>query len=622
MNSLRAGVAVVLFAFVCSSPIGLLMHSEGSSSPPTWTIMLYMAGDALPELPWLDNINSMEAADQALGTSIIALVDPLGDGNTQLLRIQQDPNGLDAAIASTPIEDNGEVIPVTGEVNMADPHNLTRFLQFTEAHYPAERKMLVLWGHGSGWYGICPDGGDIMTLPELDDALGAVGSGYSLDMITVDACAAASFEMLLEIVDRADYFVAAENNVPFQGLPYTAVLNDLAADPSVSVHGFGSIIARDYIDAAATVSPYSTTMGVFNLSRVQQTISTLSSLSTVGLMYDDIFHSAINEALVEAESYDIAYYFDFGDFLKRLQLGDLPLEIKTKAIEATQAYDQMIVSFEKYNHPDPVDGIGVANATGAAIYAPSTSFTDALYADLTIARTDWYDFGRAARIVKPTMERERGPSLTFADSSTDNDTLADSVTLAWPSTYDEYWIFVYRREPGGYDYIATGVSTAPTFTISSWIGDLLVTASGRTSGVALTYDEFNVTLYGTVVVTVNLTMDGQAPSKPYDVRVTLAGMTWYHRAEGGAAKLNISVPGQADVGEMLDFDAVSPGSDKVVGSARAIVQDEDFSVDITVYSQPKEPSGTIGLALFSILPGALVLLFAFMIYREGKRQMT
>ena len=120
--------------------------------------MVYMADDTTSPLPWEDNINAMEAATQAPGTSILALVDPPGTGNSQILKIVQDPDPQSDTIVSPAIDDGHAVIPIDNEVNMADPGTLQAFIAFAIGRYPATHTVLILWGHGGGWRGLCQDG--------------------------------------------------------------------------------------------------------------------------------------------------------------------------------------------------------------------------------------------------------------------------------------------------------------------------------------------------------------------------------------------------------------------------------------------------------------------------------
>jgi hypothetical protein len=581
--------------------------------------MVYMADDTSSPLPWEDNINSMEAATQAPGTSILALVDLPGIGNSQILKITHDPNPQTATIVSPAIDDGGAVIPADHEVNMASAATLQAFITFSVERYPAARTMLVLWGHGDGWRGLCPDGSDILTLPELGSALASATAamGRGLDIVAVDSCAGATFEMLYELSGHSDFLVASENNVPFQGLPYTQIMNGLAAETGQSPERFCSEIVRDYIESAWTGSPYSTTMAAFNLSSMQLVFDHLSTLASAGSKYERIFHSALNEALASAEHYDTEWYVDFGDFMDELQGQDqMPLEIRTLAIETALAYEASIASFAKFDNPDPADGIHVPHASGAVIYAPSGGFPDVPYEALGIAGTPWYNFSVASRRTAFTSDRVLGPTLSYADSSTDNDNLSDSVELIWPGSHSSVEAWVFRLEPGGFVLCERVASTAQSLGVSGYLGHLLIAASASDDGVAVSYDELNVTLYGTGSVTILVMRDGRLSQSDYDVRMTGGNYVRSFPASNGVLRMNISIPTDLGIGDMIIVEILDPGSDAVLGTTYVVVQQIDTIVEIEVFSQERTGSGFFLLAFFSILPGLLILLFAAMMYRD------
>lgn len=618
----RVRLTIVLFVLF-SITIGLFpvasSSAEGLNAGTTWTVMVYMADDTSSPLPWEDNVNSMEAAAQAPGTSILALVDPAGYGNSQILRIAQDPNPQDATIVSPAINDNGAVIPADHEVNMASAATLQSFITFAIGTYPAARTMLVLWGHGDGWRGLCPDGSDILTLPELSTALASATTamGRGLDIVAVDSCAGGTFEMLYELSSYADFLVASENNVPFQGLPYTQVLNGLAADTGQGAERFSSEIVQDYIESAWTGSPYSTTMAAFNLSSMRSAFDHLSTLATAGSKYEKIFHSALNDALASAEHYDTEWYVDFGDFMSELQSqAQMPLELRTLAIETALAYKEGIASFAKFDNPDPADGIHASRASGAVIYAPSGSFPDVPYEALGIAGTPWYGFSVASRRTAFTVDRMLGPTLTYADSAADNDNLSDSVDLTWPQNHSSIEAWVFRQEPGGYVLCEIVGSTSQSLRVSGYVGRLLIAASATDDGVAVSYDELNVTLYGTSSITILVMKDGRLSQGDYDARVTGDNFVRSSIASNGILRMNISVPTDLAIGDMIIVEILDTGSDTVLGAAYLVVQPKDTTVQIDVFSQEGTGSGLILLAFFSMLPGLLILLFAAMMYRD------
>jgi len=589
----------------------------------TWTIMVYMADDTRSPLPWEDNINAMEAATQAPGTSILALVDPPDTGNSQILKIVQDPDPQSSTIVSPAIDDGQAVIPLGDEVNMADPGTLQAFIAFAVGRYPAAHTVLILWGHGGGWRGLCQDGSDLLTLPELRSALASATTamGRPLDLIAVDACAGATFEMLYELFGYSEYLVASENNVPSQGLPYAQILNALAADTHQSLEQFSSKIVQDYFESAWTSSPYSTTMAAFNLSRMQPVFDHLSDLSGIGSKYEGIFHYSLNDALALAEQYDTGWYVDFGDLMDRLQGYDhMPLEVRTLAIETALAYKANIINFAKFDNPDPADGIHVERASGAIIYASSGSFPDDTYGALQIAGTPWYNFSVATRRTVFTSEKWPGPILNYSDSPLDNDTLADSFTLTWPVSHSSVEAWVFRQEPGGSVLCERLTSTTQVIEVSGFIGHFLVAASASDGGVAVTYDELGVTLHGTAQLTVLVMNGGRLSQSTYEVRIAAVNYTRFLPAPNGVLRTNLSIPTDVDIGDMMVVQVRSPGSERVLGSTYVVVQPTSTITEVDVFSPKENDSGTFVLIFFSVLPGLLVLLFALLMHREHALQ--
>ncbi|MBU0623499.1 MAG: hypothetical protein KJ672_01500, partial [Candidatus Thermoplasmatota archaeon] len=85
-------------------------------------------------------------------------------------------------------------------------------------------------------------------------------------------------------------------------------------------------------------------------------------------------------------------------------------------------------------------------------------------------------------------------------------------------------------------------------------------------------------------------------------------------ASNGVLRMNISIPTDLGIGDMVIVEILDPRSDTVLGSAYVVVQPIDKMVEINVSSQEGPDSGFILLTFFSILPGLLILLFAAMMY--------
>lgn len=619
----RSATAIffVLFAFLC---VGLPAPSAGAEvlANQSWTIMLYMANDVSTPLPWEDNINSMEAAEQTAGVSILALVDNPADGDSVLLKIEHDASTTwPGTIVSTQIDDSGAVIPGSGEADLANPSTLAAFVEFAATEFPADRLVLVLWGHGAGWHGLCLDKGDLLTLPELGQALGdaTASLGRDIDMVVVDACAEATLEMLAELSPHVGYFVGAQNNVPYQGLPYEQILGSLSEHPDQSVEEFASAIVAEYIDYAWFVSPYSATMAAFDLAQMDAVFSQLEMLSVQGVKYNSIFHDVINSALASAEYYDTEWYVDLVDLMTVIHGSDLPLEMKTIALQTCVAFREALVAFEKYDHPDPLDGVGVSRASGAVIYAPSSSFYELDYSSLALSvTTHWDEFGNLARTVMPTEPMAPGPTISYVDS--DDDGLQDTAFLVWGESHPLVEAWVYSRMPNGVLLEETLDSTDSNISIQGRIGSLVVAASALDSdGDAVSYATVDVVLYGRVRLDFVLRVDGEQASESFDVHVLSSTYSGYAIASDGVQTISLIVPMQASVGEMIVIRVLS-GQD-VLLTCRHVIGEHDSTivVDLYEYDGAYQPPDAALLA-FSLLPALLLGAFSIILYIDQRKK--
>ena len=608
-------ILIPLFAISSGSSFGT---QDSAALPTSWTIMVYMAADSSGALPWEDDINEMEAAQQAAGTNIVALVDPSGPANTMLLRINHDPNGLDGTIVSAHIDDGGAIIS-GNEVDMADPLTLSSFIGFATSRYPAQRNILILWGHGAEWHGMCPDGLDLLTLPELESALSnaTTSLGKTLDIIAVDACAEGSIEMAYEIREYAKFFVASEKDVPFEGLPYVTVLNHLAANVDQPSETIGSMIADDYVTWGSTSSTYSVTMGVFNLSRMDALVGRLGELSFLAKAYDGLFHSVLQSALTAAESYENDWGMDFGNLMHQFMVRDLPLEVKHKALETALAYSDVVVHFRRYSNPDPIDGIFANHSSGLVILAPGNGPEDSGYASLDLGASIWDEFSRLVRRTASDNDSMEGPSLTYPGGDAD---FANAVVLDWPDGYENETAYVFRNEQPGMVLVSVLSSDQGWIRIDRVLGNLTISASATINGSIVTYKVLDVRLHDLVPVNVTLHSCGRViDGIGYSVTLIAVWGRTTTQYNGQAFTTQVLVPDVFNVGELTTVE-VTDGHGHVVGISRFIVNPNGNDVDIEVFHEESDLGTVVALLLISILPGALILLFDLSLYLDYKKK--
>jgi hypothetical protein len=476
-----------------------------------------------------------------------------------------------------------------------------------------------MWGHAGGWFGLCPDGLDILTLPEFGQALaGATSDIYGkLDMIAIDACGEASVEMLYEIGPYAQYLVASEKNIPNEGLPYTPILNRLSSSPSQTTLAFASGLAQDYIDWSKYNSSITASMAVFNLTRMDDLKTNLDKLASIGVKYDSLFHESLNDAFATAQDYTEPWNSDFGDLLGRLLEEPLPPDLHKAALDTLLSYLEVRSDFRKLDIDNPLDGEHVGRATGAVIYAPTTVFPDETYVNLQLATGHWYLFGRLARQVGPTNSSTQVPILTYGDRNQDG--LPDSVTLTWPGKYDSNEASWFREEAGGL-ILQDSTSSLGNRTTISGEGHLTISANAMNGTVAQAHADIRVTLFWWTEIKVQIIENGKISDRDLDVRVTTKNSTLDNVAVTGVTRFNLTVPSQVEIGETVHIQAVDRRSGDVLGDALTIIDANATSVTVEVREAPqKELPASVPL-IVAMLPGLLILLFDLQLYLGDKKK--
>ncbi len=613
----KALAFVFLMALVvpaASGPLGT--HASAVQKGTTWTIMVYMAEDYYIPLSWQDDVNEMEAADRAPGMNVIALVDPYGPNNSFILNVTHDPNGMDPTIVSQPINDNGAVI-TNGEVDMALSSTLSDFINFSAKTYPADHYVLDLWGHGAGWRGVCPDGTDILTLPRLRTALEqSTGNiGKKLDLLVIDSCAEANVETLWEIGDYVDYYVASEKDVPYQGLPYTPILNGLALSPEQGVARLGASIVHDYVEWSKTGSDYSTTMAEFNLTRGYSTAPPMELIN----YYDSIFHDTLVSVLNSTEYYENASTVDYGDFLRLLMSAEVPLELRYQALGQLRFIARITIAFEMYSYEYAVDGVLVKNATGLTIYVPSSAFYDDPYDDLRFSQEGWGYTGRLLSGTTATIVNGPAPTVTYSGSP------PDSASISVPGTYGSLATSAFLSEADGLAEVASSSTNGSELTVSGIAGRICLdvsTSDGPLYSEATSYHMVNITLYGSAVIDVTVVRyDGPVSPDTLDVVLSFTSGNETAHYSDGAFHANFTIPTDANIGDILKVEVISRDTGKVLGGGTVQASQNNASLQVVI---PSRASGTaldlvVPLAL-SLLPGLLILAFALML--RGQRKKT
>jgi Clostripain family len=121
-----------------------------------------------------------------------------------------------------------------------NPAVLRDFVAWTKKNFPADRYLLVLWGHAYG-LGFGRDHHDPLTIPELAWAL----KDSNLDILGANACAMSYVEAAYELRHAARFLVAPEIAMPFAGWPYEKILK--AIEPGIEPQALGETIVAEFV---------------------------------------------------------------------------------------------------------------------------------------------------------------------------------------------------------------------------------------------------------------------------------------------------------------------------------------------------------------------------------------
>lgn len=214
-NSLRLIVAVLI---VC---LAVFLDNAFADGRTEWGVMAYLSGqdDLEPDAEaYLDTI--MRAARHGQCAAVVQI-----DGAGQCARWLRQAGGR---------RERQRI----GTVNMGAQSTLASFLAWGWKNLEADRYLLIVLGHGTGLAtlasalsGVAFDGGSCDALTPAELRAGIAESrppDKRFELISLEACYAASLEIAYGLRTVADYMVASPERVPSPGLPWEATLEELS----------------------------------------------------------------------------------------------------------------------------------------------------------------------------------------------------------------------------------------------------------------------------------------------------------------------------------------------------------------------------------------------------------
>ncbi|OGR68016.1 MAG: hypothetical protein A2081_02615 [Elusimicrobia bacterium GWC2_61_19] len=233
--------------------------SDTRAQKKKWTVMVFVNGKNDLESAGLLNLNMMEMVGSGKDINIVAelgrmkgqLSDDTADGDWTGSRRIYVKKDADMEKIKSP------VVMTTEKVDMGDYKRAVDFVKWAKKNYPAQKYLLILWDHGSGWMdprmdpkpagqkGISFDDetGNYIRTREIGAIVKEAGG---VDVLAFDACLMEMGEVLSEVKGNASVMVGSEETIPGVGYPYHVFLAALVKEPGMGAEKLGGVMVEAY----------------------------------------------------------------------------------------------------------------------------------------------------------------------------------------------------------------------------------------------------------------------------------------------------------------------------------------------------------------------------------------
>ena len=358
---------MILPALVFATPV----RAEGDA----WTVMVYMDGDNSLESAVPVDLGELEAVGSTADVNFVVLADTLA-GPAYLYYVNQ---GGSTVIASW------------GEVNMADPATLTRFITDAKTLYPANNYVLDLWNHGGGIMGVCWDdtSGDKLTMLEMRTAV--VNGGVSFANVWFDACNMAQAEVAHQFQGYASYVVFSEQTVWGQGFPYDTIATHLVANPAMDGRTLSLVAADEFMVFYAALGWNTCTISVYDmayLTTVSGAVKTFAGAMTSTMAtYYKTYKSCRLAAAATANAVDLMGFAQLVSANTKLST-----TVRSAASATVTAVDLAIIYEWHSKDCAGMNGLGIWYPTNSVSYYWSASVETMYRGMLFDPATGWANF--------------------------------------------------------------------------------------------------------------------------------------------------------------------------------------------------------------------------------------
>jgi hypothetical protein len=266
-------------------------------------------------------------------------------------------------------------------VDMGLPETLRDFVSWGQTYFPADRTILIIWNHGSGWRRGMPEPpnravsfddetGNAIQTWQLNQALGSA----NLELLAWDASLMQMLEVAYEVRTKVPLVVGSEESPPGEGYPYDLIFAKFRDNPDLPTRE----LAKEFVNAMLAVPAYKSrkiTQSVLETAALDPLAQAVSQLADALLAHQGNIAPQVQSARNLTQSYSqtsTRYYRDLYDLTLKLDgQPDMPADILAANAQVRHAIGNVIV-FEGHNDLSPGShGISVDFSPGSTfgVYA-------------------------------------------------------------------------------------------------------------------------------------------------------------------------------------------------------------------------------------------------------------
>jgi len=361
-----------------------------------WLVLVFINGvNDLGILGFANkDINEMEAVGSTDRVAVVVEYGILGidDPSARNLQFQRGSKTIYVTKDADAAKITSPVIYSSNDADMGSEANLVRFVKRGIRRFPAKKTAVILWNHGAGRLGISFDdvSKNYMEIDTLGKALGQIkrAIGRKIDVLATDACHMQMASVAYEFKDSAEILVGSQEEIPGNGYPYTELLGQLAADPSMGAEALGSLM----VDAYGASYRSDATLSALRTAELPGFVDALNNWVMAVKNDREAYEAATDRALVAGVSrFSQRESKDLSDYLERVE-ARLPdgAEVKAagSALRETISAGLLVNNTVKPSYRKPY-----TQAKGLAIYIPELRYNSGNYEKLAFTGASlWDDF--------------------------------------------------------------------------------------------------------------------------------------------------------------------------------------------------------------------------------------